>query len=192
MASVNGTSVRQEVDVFQKQFQDLRKQGKVNQECEELFRGLLMLIKLLLTVLMEKITRKTSRNSGLPPSQTDKDESARRTGSNGKGPKPNQQTGDNLRTTTVEETIVVDACDACGADLHDVDPVDRECRVLYDIVFEVVERRVEAEIKGNYSPLVRVWLSVVLVEDVYGLSVEGDVDGDVRVVAECVHGGEVA
>ncbi len=44
----------------------------------------------------------------------------------------------------------------------------------------------------NYSPLVRVWLSVVLVEDVYGLSVEGDVDGDVRVVAECVHGGEVA
>ncbi len=47
-------------------------------------------------------------------------------------------------------------------------------------------------IRGNYSPLVRVWLSVVLVEDVYGLSVEGDVDGDVRVVAECVHGGEVA
>ncbi len=46
--------------------------------------------------------------------------------------------------------------------------------------------------QGNYSPLVRVWLSVVLVEDVYGLSVEGDVDGDVRVVAECVHGGEVA
>ncbi len=147
MASVNGTSVRQEADIFQKQFQDLRKQGKVNQECEELFRGMLMLIKLLLTVLMEKITRKTSRNSGLPPSQTDKDESARRTGSHGKGPKPNQQTGDNLRTTTVEETIVVDACDACGADLHDVDPVDRECRVLYDIVFEVVERRVEAEIK---------------------------------------------
>ncbi len=147
MASVNGTSVRQEADIFQKQFQDLRKQGKVSQECEELFRGMLMLIKLLLTVLMEKITRKTSRNSGLPPSQTDKDESARRTGSNGKGPKPNQQTGDNLRTTTIEETIVVDACDACGADLHDVDPVDRECRVLYDIVFEVVERRVEAEIK---------------------------------------------
>ncbi len=45
---------------------------------------------------------------------------------------------------------------------------------------------------GNYSPLVGVWLAVVLVEDVCGLSVEGDVDGDERVVAECLHGGEEA
>ncbi len=44
----------------------------------------------------------------------------------------------------------------------------------------------------NYSPLVGVWLAVVLVEDVCGLSVEGDVDGDERVVAECLHGGEEA
>ena len=35
-------------------------------------------------------------------------------------------------------------------------------------------------------------MAVVLVEDVCGLSVEGDVDGDERVVAECLHGGEEA
>ncbi len=147
MTSVAGTSLRQEVDAFQKRFQDLRTQGKVPPECEALVRGLLMLLQLLLAVLLEKATRKTSRNSGLPPSQTDPDESARRTGSHGKGPKPNPQTGGHRRTTTVKETITVDACDACGADLDDVDPVDRERRVLYDIVFEVVERRVDAEIK---------------------------------------------
>ncbi len=147
MTSVAGTSLRQEVDAFQKRFQDLRTQGTVPPECEALVRGLLMLLQLLLAVLLEKATRTTSRNSGLPPSQTDKDESARRTGSHGKGPKPNPQTGGHRRTTTVKETITVDACDACGADLDDVDPVDRERRVLYDLGFEVVERRVDAEIK---------------------------------------------
>ncbi len=47
-------------------------------------------------------------------------------------------------------------------------------------------------VNRNYSPLVGVWLAIVLVEDVCGLSVEGDVDGDERVVAECLHGGEEA
>ncbi len=145
--SVAGTSLRPEVDAFRKRFQDLRTQDKVHPECEALVRGLRMRIQRLLAVLMEKTTRTTSRNSGLPPSQTDPDESARRTGSPGKGPKPNPQTGGPRRTTPVKETITVDAGDACGADLDDVDPVDRERRVLYDIVFEVVERRVDAEIK---------------------------------------------
>ncbi len=81
------------------------------------------------------------------PSQTDQDERARRTGSHGKGPKPNPQTGGPRRTTPVKETITVDACDACGVDLDDVDPVDRERRVLYDLGFEVVERRVDAKIQ---------------------------------------------
>ncbi len=134
MANVAGTSLRQEVDAFQKRFQDLRTQGKVPPECEALFRGLRMLLQRLLAVLMEKTTSTTSRNSGLPPSQTDQDESARRTGSPGKGPKPKPQTGGPRRTATVKETITVD-------------PVDRERRVLYDLGFEVVERRVDAEIQ---------------------------------------------
>ncbi len=113
----------------------LRAAGKVPKEA--VIR--VLLLDILIVVLLEKTTRKTSRNSGLPPSQTDKDESAKRAGSNGKGPKPNRQMGDNLRKTIVEEAV--DACDACGAD--GVDPVDRERRVLYDIVFEVVERRAE-------------------------------------------------
>ena len=100
-----------------------------------------------MAVFLEKTTPKTSANSGLPPSQTEKDETARRAVSSGKGPKPNLRTGDNLRKTVVEETVTVEACEACGADLSGVDPVDRERRVRHDIVFEVVERRVDAEVK---------------------------------------------
>ncbi len=73
------------------------------------------------TILLEKTTRKTGANSGLAPSRTDKDE--RRKGASGKGPKPNLQTGDNLRKTVIEETVAVEACGADG-----VEAVDRERR----------------------------------------------------------------
>ncbi len=146
-ATVNKVSLREESDAFRERFHDLRGQGKVSPECEALFSGLLMLMRLMLTVFMEKTVRKGSGNSSLPPSQTDKDESARRAVGSGKGPKPNLRTGGNLRKTVIEETAAVGACDACGADLSGVDSVDRERRVLHDIVFEVVERRVDAEIK---------------------------------------------
>ncbi len=146
-ATVNKVSLRGESGAFQERFHDLRGQGKVSPEREALFSGLLMLMRLMLTVFMEKTARKGPGNSSLPPSQTDKDESARRAVGSGKGPKPNLLTGDNRRKTVIEETGAVGACDACGADLSGVDPVDRERRVLHDIVFEVVERRVDAEIK---------------------------------------------
>ncbi len=123
--------------------------GSILNAIPQLFAILITLMSVLIAVLLEKTTRKTSANSGLPPSQTEKDETARRTGKgdSGTGARPNLQTGDNLRKTTVEETVTVEACDACGADLSGVDPVERERRILYDIVFEVVERRVDAEVK---------------------------------------------
>ena len=85
MPTVSGTSLRAE--------------GKVSDEVDGAIRVLFILLNVLIAVLLEKTTRKTSRNSGLPPSQTGKDESTRRGG--GKGPKPNLQTGDNLQKTVV-------------------------------------------------------------------------------------------
>ena len=147
MAQVDGASLREEFEGAKARIAALRKDGKVSAEVDAVIGVLFTLLGILITVLLEKTTRKTSANSGLPPSQTEKDETARRADSSGKGAKPNLQTGDNLRKTTVEETVTVDACDACGADLSGVDPVNRERRILYDIVFEVVERRVDAEVK---------------------------------------------
>ena len=149
MPTVNGASLREEFEAAKERIQTLREAGKVSEEVDAVIGVLFTLLGILIAVLLEKTTRKTSANSGLPPSQTEKDETARDTGkgASGKGARPNLQTGDNLRKTTVEETVTVEACDACGADLSGIDPVERERRILYDIVFEVVERRVEVEVK---------------------------------------------
>ncbi len=48
----------------------LRAAGKVAEEA--VIRVLVILLDIIIVVLLEKTTRKTSRNSGLPPSQTDK------------------------------------------------------------------------------------------------------------------------
>ncbi len=115
----------------------LRAAGKVAEEA--VIRVFVILLDIIIVVLLEKTTHEPELRSA---AVTD-GQGRERAGSNGKGPKPNRQMGDNLRKIIVEETVA--ACDACGADIDG--PVDRDRRVLYDIVFEVVERRVDIEIK---------------------------------------------
>ncbi len=91
--------------------QDRGAAGKVAEEA--VIRVFVILLDILIVVLLEKTTHEPELRSA---AVTDGQE---RAGSN--GPKPNQQMGDNLRKTIVEETVA--ACDACG-----VDPVDRERR----------------------------------------------------------------
>jgi hypothetical protein len=67
MASVNQASLREEFAMLQGQFEQLFAAGKVSEELRDLVQALLM------AVFMEKRTPKSSRNSGLPPSQTSKD-----------------------------------------------------------------------------------------------------------------------
>ena len=147
MAKVNAASLRQEFEDEKARIAALRADGKLSRDVDASFRALVTLLSILITVLLEKTTRKGSQNSSLPPSQTDKDETARRKGTSGKGAKQNQQTGAGLRKTTVKETVTVETCEACGGGLSDVDAIGRERRILFDIVFEVVERRVDAEVK---------------------------------------------
>ncbi len=93
--------------------QDRGAAGKVPKEA--VIRIFVILLDILIVVLLEKTTHEPELRSA---AVTDGQE---RAGSN--GPKPNQQMGDNLRKTIVEETVA--ACDACGAD---IDGVDRERR----------------------------------------------------------------
>ncbi len=96
--------------------QDCGAAGKVAEEA--VIRVFVILLDILIVVLLEKTTHEPELRSA---AVTDGQE---RAGSNGKGPKPNRQMGDNLRKTIVEETVA--ACDACGADIDG--PVDRERR----------------------------------------------------------------
>ncbi len=96
--------------------QDRGAAGKVAEEA--VIRVLVILLDIIIVVLLEKTTHEPELRSA---AVTDGRE---RAGSNGKGPKPNRQMGDNLRKIIVEETVA--ACDACGTDIDG--PIDRERR----------------------------------------------------------------
>lgn len=62
MAAVNEKFVREELEGAKEQLKALRKSGKVSPEADALFGVLMPILTLLVTVLLEKTTRKTSRN----------------------------------------------------------------------------------------------------------------------------------
>ena len=101
-----------------------------------------------MAVFLEKATLRRTQNSGLPSSQTDPDETARRRpGVKGKGPDNRAAQGGSTRRVVETRTVPVSACRACGHNLEGVSPGGRERRVQVDIVFETREPVVEAEIK---------------------------------------------
>ena len=145
MATVNKVSLRTEFDALKARFEALCANGKMSPEGRALVDALLMLFELLMAVFLEKNTPKSSRNSGLPSSQTGADETARvHTGAQGKGPKSRAAPN---RVVAETRTAPVTECRACGRDLEGVAPAGHERRRLVDLVFETRELTVEAEIK---------------------------------------------
>lgn len=147
MANINKISVREEVDRLKQQFCQLRETGQMSPEVGILFDSLLVIVELILSVFMEKTTRKNSKNSSLPPSQTEKDETAKPvTSSKGKGKKVSGEVG-NTRTVETVTTAKADTCDVCGVSLDQTPCNGHERRTKIDIVFEKVVEHVDAEIK---------------------------------------------
>ncbi|WPL15357.1 Transposase [Thiorhodovibrio winogradskyi] len=112
--------------------------------------ALLMLFELLMAVFMEKTTTKTSRNSGVPPSQTDQDEDSAngsRSGSRAKGHDPAHNRGPNTRTIETVTRLPVAQCGHCAADLSQTPSQGVERRTRIDIVFEKTVDHLDAEIK---------------------------------------------
>ena len=130
MATVNKVSLRTEFDALKARFEALCTDGKMSPEGRALVDALLMLFELLMAVFLEKNTPKSSRNSGLPSSQTGADETARvHTGAQGKGPKSRAAPN---RVVVETRTAPVTECRACGRDLEGVAPADHERRRLVD------------------------------------------------------------
>ena len=73
MASVNSASLRDEFDGYKADIDSLRKEGKISKEADVVIGGLCRLSRILIAIFLEKTTKKTSKNSSIPPSQTDKD-----------------------------------------------------------------------------------------------------------------------
>ena len=148
MATVNRHALREEFDRLKAEFGQLSAAGKMPAETRALFNALLMLFEVLMAIFMEKTTRKGSRNSSLPPSQTGKDDSAATwPGGKSKGTKQNDARPRHTRTVTTTEVVTVDACTGCGADLGDTPSQSRQRRTRIDILFEKVVHHVDAQVK---------------------------------------------
>ena len=72
MSTVNKESLREEAERIQSEFTRLCEDKKINKECRFLIQSMMVLINLLIAIFLEKTTKKTSKNSSIPPSQTEK------------------------------------------------------------------------------------------------------------------------
>lgn len=147
MAYVNKESLRNEFDNLKSEFKKLSSENKINKETRVLFKTMIMLFEVLLAVFMEKRTKKDNKNSSIPSSQTEKDETSLVAGSKSKGKQENNAPFSNTRTKETVKVTRVIACDTCGEDLQETDCQSYERRTKVDIIFEKVVSHVDAEVK---------------------------------------------
>ena len=81
MPSVNKKSLRDELDFLRAEYDRLSSSEKVSGEVKLLVQGMFMLFEVLVSVFLEKTTKRNFKNSSMPPSQTEKDESSKTVGS---------------------------------------------------------------------------------------------------------------
>lgn len=148
MGSVNGKSVREEAERIKAEFARIASNKKMDSEIKMLIQSMFMLINLLIAIFLEKSTKKNSKNSSKPPSQTEKDESAlTNSGANGKGKQENNTTAHNTRTVETVTISKAKRCDVCGEDLTKIACQHTERRTKIDIIFEKTIEHVDAEVK---------------------------------------------
>jgi transposase len=149
MAQIDKTTIRNEVRKIKADFEQMSASGKINSEIKLLMNSMFMIMELMLSIFLEKATKKDNKNSSIPSSQTDKDESALdpKKGSKGKGKQEKNKSAANTRTRETVTLIDVFNCDSCGEDLTDIESTGTERRTKIDIVFEKVVEHVDAQIK---------------------------------------------
>ncbi len=115
MASIHTNSVREELGRIKSDFAKQSAEGDVSPSSAMLIKSLIMLLEMVFAIFLEKTTKKTSRNSSKPSSQTGKDESALKSqGSKGKGKQESSLSADNTRTVITDVLLTVDTCSCCG------------------------------------------------------------------------------
>ena len=148
MASVDKSSVKNEVGRLKADFERLCSEGKITREIVVLMNSMLMIVDLMLSIFLERITKKDSRNSSKPSSQTEPDDSSvSHQGSNEKGKDENDVMAGNTRVKESVSLSKVSRCDVCGEALTDIPCIKHERRTKIDIVFEKVVEHIDAEVK---------------------------------------------
>ncbi len=147
MAFVDKISLRNEFSSLKDQFESLKSKENISSETQILFKSMIILFEVLITIFLEKKTKKTSRNSSIPPSQSDKDTTSTQKGSNGKGQTQNVEVFDQVKMTEKTQVAEVNFCTHCGEDLKNHPTKGKERRTQIDILFEKSTLHIDAEIK---------------------------------------------
>jgi len=148
MSTVNKQSYRALCSGLKAQFAQLVAEEQVSPACMNLLLAFKEALALSEALFLEKTTKKTSKNSSKPPSQTGKDNSSLDAkGSKGKGKPEDDQMSANTRTTKKVTHIRVYTCDQCGASLKDTPCTCVEQFVKIDIFYEKVVEHFNREIK---------------------------------------------
>lgn len=139
-------SLRETISTLQKQSQGVLNSKELSAEVRLLITSMMSVLQIIVSVLLEKKTRKNSSNSGLPPSRND--------GPNGNRNKKRIQDRDklgseleNTRHASEEIILTPHECSKCGEDLSLVDSVEKETRKKIDIIYEVTTTIVTSEVK---------------------------------------------
>lgn len=146
--AVNKESLREEFDSIKAGLNEQIASGKVADETATLIKALLTLFNMMITIFLEKRTKKTSKNSSIPPSQTSKDDSSTGNGkTNSNGLKETSTKTGNTRTVEIDNLLCVDSCQCCGEDLTNIEPSSIERRTRIDIIFEKTVEHWDSQVK---------------------------------------------
>jgi hypothetical protein len=125
-------SIRKKINKLKLESEDILKSSDISKEVRLFITSMMFMIDIIVDVLLTKKVRKTSSNSGVPPSQN--------FGSNGNRNKPGDNETDkkgsqlpNTRNVTEEIQIPVNECKNCGADLSLKKVEDTETRNRYHL-----------------------------------------------------------
>ena len=147
MARVDKQSLRTQFDQIKDNVESLKAEGKLSPEVLMLMQSMILLFEVMVAAFLEKSVKKNEKNSSLSPSQVEKDNSATKPGTKGKGKPENNRSASNYREVVTEELLKVCTCSTCGEDLCDQDPDDVEQRTIIDIIFEKHIHHVKREVK---------------------------------------------
>lgn len=143
---MNKDSLRSKIEDLKKDSELLMRSDNLSLETIMFIKSMLVILDVVVATLLLKKVRKTSSNSGVPPSQN--------FGSNGNRNKPGDIDSDkkgsqlpNTRNVTEEILVPVTECDGCGASFSSAKAEDEETREEIDIIYEIIRKKVTVEIK---------------------------------------------
>jgi len=82
---MNKDTLRTQFDAIKNNVQLLKAEGKLSSEALVLMQSMISLFEIMIAVFLEKAVKKNTKNSSIPSSQVEKDNSAIKHGSNTKG-----------------------------------------------------------------------------------------------------------